>query len=469
MSDSIHVINRRDLLRLAALAGVAVPVLGACAMSGGGPGPVAAVGEVSATNPLGVLIDKPVEVVIFDGGFGDRYATEIHEPMLRKKHAGLQVKHVSTKEIAKTLRPRFAGGNPPDFVNNDGADNIDFGALVADGQLADLTPLLDAPTWGDPSKKVRDTLSPAALEIGMFDGKFVVLPYVNVMWGIWYSTALFEERGWQVPATWAEFLALCEEIKAAGLAPFTYAGKYPGYVFEPLLTMAAKIGGKDVLTNIDNLEDGAWRIEPVRQAAEAWAEIGAKYLLQGTVGFNHTESQGKQNAGEAAMLPCGTWLENEQKSVAPADFGYAVFPVPSLSASDRMPQATLHSVPSGAYCVPARAANPRGGMEYMRAMLSTEGASRFTGLVGSLTTVKGATGSDMPPGLRSASAALTAAGEDTVYWRFASWYREIDSEAGTATGALMSGRIDANAFTERIQRRADSIKKNASIKKFRRG
>jgi N-acetylglucosamine transport system substrate-binding protein len=462
-------LKRRDLLRAAALAGIAgSPVLTACAT----PDPVssepAAQGEISAANPLGVPRDKPVEIVIFDGGFGDEYATRIHEPLLTARHAGLQVKHVATKEISKTLQPRFAGGNPPEVVNNDGADEMDLGALSADGQMADLTPLLEAPAWDQPGKKVRDVLVPAAIERGTFGGKFYAVYYNLVTWGIWYSGPLFQRNGWQPPTTWEAFLALCEQIKKSGIAPFTYAGKHPEYVLEPLLTTAAKAGGLEVLKNIDNLADGAWLAEPVRQAAAAWQEIGAKYLLQGTEGINHTESQGKQNTGEVAMLPCGSWLENEQKNVAPADFGYAMFPVPPLSGSDKLPAPTVHASPLGAYFVSARSANPRAGMEYLRAMLSREGATRYTELVGTVTVVQDATGGKLTPGLRSVSEALKASGSTVVGWRFDSWYKELLAEGRAVTNELMSGRMNPDTFCRRMQRKADAIKKDPSVKKFQR-
>ena len=56
------------------------------------------------------------------------------------------------------LQPRFAGGDPPDMVNNSGAKLMDMGALVAGGPGGqDLTELFDAPSLDNPGKKVRDT------------------------------------------------------------------------------------------------------------------------------------------------------------------------------------------------------------------------------------------------------------------------------------------------------------------------
>ncbi len=45
---------------------------------------------------------------------------------------------------------------------------------------------------------------------------------------------------------------------------------------------------------------------------------------------------------------------------------------------------------------------------------------------------------------------------------FDGWYKELDTEARTATNELMFGRIKADAFVERIQKRADAIKKDDS-------
>ncbi|MFC7644279.1 extracellular solute-binding protein [Streptosporangium lutulentum] len=300
-------LSRRELLRSAVLAGIALPALSACASpvgGGGGASSAPAVGATSAANPLGFAENKPLEIWVFDGGFGDAYAKDIHEPLLKAKHPALEIKHNATKEVAKTLQPRFAGGNPPEFINNSGANAMDFGALVQDDQLTDLTLLYDAPSWDDPAVKVRDTIDPAAITFGSYDGKPYVLPYANTVWGIWYSQKLFTEEGWQVPKTWTDFIALCETIKKSGkTAPFTYAGKHPFYIYEAILTLAAKIGGKDVLKNIDNLEDGAWKAEPVKQAATAFAQLGADYLMQGTAASTTSRRSSRTTRARSPCCP----------------------------------------------------------------------------------------------------------------------------------------------------------------------
>lgn len=465
-------LSRRELLRSAVLI-PAAGALAACATPAGtAPSASApAAGVKSASNPLGIAEDKPFELVIFDGGLGDKYFTDIHQPVFAKNHAKVQIKHTATKEIAKTLQPRFAAGNPPEIVHNSGANAMDLGALAQDGQMFDLTPLLDAPSWDDPNVKVRDTISAAALEVGSFDGKFSVLPYTQGVYGIWYSRKVFEENGWQAdPKTWDEFVALCETIKKSGkMAPFTYAGKHPQYMYEPMLTHAAKIGGIEVLKNIDNLADGAWTQEAVIASATGWAEVGAKYLMQGTAGLDHVQTQTAQNKYKVAMLPCGVWLENEQKSSTPEGFDYAVFPLPDMTGSDAMPYGTVHAKPGENFFISAKSANPLGGAEFLRAMLAKEAASKFVQMVNVPSVVKGATdGLQLTPGLTSATKMLSAAGDNTTFYRFREWYLPMHDELAAATGQLMNGKLTVAQWSERMNKKAADLKSDSSVKKYSR-
>ncbi|SCG44710.1 N-acetylglucosamine/diacetylchitobiose ABC transporter substrate-binding protein [Micromonospora coxensis] len=468
-------LNRRTLLGRAAAAGLlatpAVSLLGACATSGSDEGASKAEeGTKSAANPLGVKDDAPLEVVIFNGGYGEKYATDVHEPLYKKAFPKAEIKHQSTQAVSTVLQPRFASGNPPEFVNNSGEKLIDFGSLVADGQLMDLTELWDAPSVDDPNKKVRDTVVPGTVEAGSFNGKPYVLYYVSTVFGIWYSGKLFRDNGWAPAKTWSEFTALLDKIKAKGITPYGYAGANAAYYqWNVILTHAAKIGGTDVLKNIDNLEDGAWQQDAVKQAAAAWAEIGAKYVDKSFEGLKHTDVQLRQNQYKLAFYPSGDWLEGEQKKDTPAGFEYQLMPVPSLSASDKLPATAVRATAGEGYFVSAKSKNPRGGLEYMRQMLSVAGAKGFTEVVKAPTVVTaGSEGFAFPPGVASSQAALKAAGQDVFNLYFDGWYKELDTEARTATNELMFGRIKADAFCERIQKRADAIKKDSSVAKFKR-
>src|SRR5690349_3979982 len=95
--------NRRDLVkRSAALGLVAVPsagLLSACASSGGGSSSDNSSTEPTATsadNPFGVDASKPLDVLIFKGGFGNDYAKRF-EGLYSKKYPNAKVSHNATQ------------------------------------------------------------------------------------------------------------------------------------------------------------------------------------------------------------------------------------------------------------------------------------------------------------------------------------------------------------------------------------
>jgi N-acetylglucosamine transport system substrate-binding protein len=473
-TDAPSAVTRRSLLGRAAVAGLlATPTAGllsACLGSSDDDKQDQAEGTKSTENPLGVKEDAPLEVVIFNGGLGTKYATDVHIPSYKAKFPKAEVKFSQTEEIATQLQPRFSSNTPPDMVNNAGSKLMDMGALVQAGQASDLTDLFDAPSLDIAGKKVKETLLPGAIEQGTFNGKPYVLNYAYTVYGLWYDGALFKSKGWTVPKTWAEFTALCDTIKAAGMTPFGYAGANAAYYqYLVLLTSAAKIGGTDVLKNIDNLEDGAWTNDAVKKAAEAWGAIGAKYSDKAFLGQKHTEVQLQQNQGKVAFYPSGSWLENEQAKDTPATFQYAVMPLPSVTGADKLPSTAIFAAAGEMYFAASKGKNPRGAQEYLRHMLSKEGAKKFTELTKVMTVVKGATdGLTISPGFTSGAALATAAGENAFSYRWADWYKKLDDECRSATNELMFSGGTADKFCERMQKAADAVKKDSSIQKFKR-
>jgi N-acetylglucosamine transport system substrate-binding protein len=428
-----------------------------------------------ADNPLGIDPQGDVEIWIFDGGFTDVYAVESHEPILQERWPDLTISHNKAADIGATLQQRFVAGDPPDFINNSGDGQMDISQLVTDGQLADLTPLLDAPSWDDPSKTVRETLVPGTVEVGSRDGGCYELNYVYTIYGLWYNQVLFDEHGWTAPRTWDDMMALCAEIKDAGIAPWTYQGlTAPYYMHWPMLLMAAKQGGLDVLKAIDNLEEGAWKDPSVLAAADAIYQLADNgYIMEGTEGMEYRDAQAAWVQGDAAIVPAGSWLENEESELIDArgdEFEIAYMGVPTLDESSAaLPYETLRAKPSTPYIVPEASAHKEAGMEYMRAMLSIKGAQDFTTLVTSLTSVLGAADGITieAPGLNTAREAFAAAGENVINWQYPLWYSSMEKgDEGTisaATFKLLRGQVNPEEWGDLCEDVAKTWREDDSI------
>ena len=117
-------------------------------------------------------------------------------------------------------------------------------------------------------------------------------------------------------------------------------------------------------------------------------EIADKgYLLEGTVGMNHTESQTEMMLGKAAFITNGTWTENEMQDAPREDgFEFAMAPIPTESADD------VHYVFDSCeqFSIPAAAKNPELAKEFLRFLYSDESVSAFAEASGALYATKSA-------------------------------------------------------------------------------
>lgn len=483
MTDQDHLplpgISRRTVIRSAAAGAAFLGAggLSACAAGGGGeetdPGTGSGEGggeEKTGDNPFGVDKSKPLDVVIFNGGYGDQYGAE-HVKMYNS-WAGAEVATMtSTVKIASTLQPRFAGGNPPDVIDNSGADQMPTAQLVSQNQIADLQPFLEAPTVDDPTVKVADVLLPGAVEKGSFDGTFRQMGYVFSMWGLWYSSTLFEDKGWQPAKDWNSFMDLCDQIKSSGLAPFVHTGVHTQYMATIIATMGAKHGGKEIVLKVDNLAPDAWANDSMLASAKSWSDFAkAGYIFKGSEGIDHTTSQTEWLLGNAAMIPVGSWVENEMQGKVPEDFNMVVTPTPSITASDALPFETINGGAGEPFIIAERGKNPAGGMEYLRQMISQAGAAKFAELTGSLAAVKGAGDAlkDPSTALQSVADAADAAGDNIISFNYAEWYSPLNDGQKDIVRQLMGGKINADQFCAQMQKLSDSVAADPKITKYKR-
>lgn len=418
-----------------------------------------------ALNPLGLEAGTSVEGVFFEGGFGRSYIDNAAD-IFRALHPENEMTVEGIQRVQEVLQPRFIGGNPPDVIDNSGAGNIPFDALVADDQLADLAPLMQAPALDSPGLTFAESLFPGSQDTGVFDGRQLVLNIAFTVSGVWHSQTLFEEKGWEYPQTWDGMLGVCETIKTDGTSPWTYQGRFPQYmVFGVFMPLVYKVGGIETIKSLDNLEDGAWTSAPVLQAATMIHQLAAnEYIMPGTEGLTHTESQAEWLQGNAVFIPCGTWLENEMRQLTPEGFNMVIKPVPGPTADNYN---AILAWPGEGYIVPKNAANVIGGMEFMRCMLSKANAQFFAREISAIMPVFGGSeGIELSSALQSALDAAETAGEELFNYRWKDWYTPLSDGTRDNMGELLTNRITPEQFVENLQIIADTVKADDDIPKY---
>ena len=458
-------LTRRTVLRRTAAAGLlATPagaLLTACAGSDSSPDKNTDAGTKSADNPFGVKDGTTVKVVVFDGGLGTDYAKKDVE-IFKAKHPNVTVNQSATQKIKTQEQPKMAT-SPSDLVNNSGADNMDTSTLINENAILPLDDLLDAPTW-DGTGKIRDILLPGTINDGTFQKKFYTLKYAYTVWGMWYDAALFEKNSWTAPKTWADFFTLAPKIKAAGIAPFVYDGVHGYYPRWHVMATVWNAAGKQAVVDIDNLKPDAWKAAGILEGLQNIEKmVKDQLILPGSSALNHTQSQQAHLDGKAAFIQLGTWYKNEMAKTLPPTFKLTLSNYWDV-ASPKAPGAVFAGAGED-WVIPAKAANPAGAKEYLRAMLSTEGAGAFAELTKSLASVKGSGDKVADSALASANSLMKGAPADLISFRYPDFYADYDKESQNICEDLMAGRVDAAGFITKMQTVADKISKDSNVKK----
>ncbi|MCU1560410.1 MAG: ngcE [Mycetocola sp.] len=457
--------DRRNVLRGAVAAAILIPLgssLASCAT--GGPTAPAPGGAVSAKNPFGVAADSTVDSVIFDGGYGVDYV-EYAAKILEKNHDGVTAKVASSTQISQELQPRFVGGNPPDLIDNSGAGLIGMNTIL--DQLEDLTDVIDADNLeGD---TIRDTLYGGVLAPGTFDGKLAAINYVLTVYGVWYSSSLFEENGWTPPTTWAEAVDLGAKAKAAGKYLFVFGKEAATYYQTLAIDSAIKEGGDEVRLALENLKEGCWSLPAVQSVFEAMHEIiAAGYMKPGGSGTQFTAAQAQWSDGQEALLyPSGSWIENEMKKNTAEGFDMKGFPAMVVSADSAMPVEALHSTAGEAFIVPSQGKNVAGGKELLRTMLSKDAATNFAKEKLAPTIVKGLVPADGfgSTALVSQTDMLDAAGENIFTHLFVDTYG-TNADQLVVWNTFLEGKSDVAALTSALQAITDKVREDDSVNKI---
>jgi N-acetylglucosamine transport system substrate-binding protein len=464
--------TRRDFIKRGAALGLSAPAIAAAMAALGGSSAFAQGTPTAAgtANPLGVDPNAPLDVVIFKGGYGDDYAINVNDNLYKKLYPNAQITYAGIIRLGEQLQPRFVSGNPPDIIDNSGAGNLDTAALVAEGQLADLADLMAAAAYDTEGKTFAETLVPGTQTTGVYDGKQLVLNWALSAYAMWYSASFMQSHGYEYPKTWNDMMALCEEIKGSGVAPWESTGVYPQYMKNFVFDQMLYKHDPQAAINIDNLEADAWKQPAVKDVLDALYMLADKgYMAPGWEGLTHTESQGEWLQGKSVFLPCGTWLENEMKGLVPDGFDMTIAPTPSLDG-DKMPFEAIMAGAGEGFIVPAKGKNVQGGKEWLRLLFSVAGGRFFSENTKSLSVVIGSgEGLDLGTAFASTQAALAAAGTNTFpSSSYSGWYKDLQDEASSQMGALLQKQISIDDFISSVQDMADQVKDDDSVPKYTR-
>ncbi len=404
-----------------------------------------------------------LNVALFKGGYGiDFFETAASE--YEAAHPGKRIKVWGNPRVWEQLRPLFVAGTPPDLSWP--GWGMDYWPLVYEKKVIPLDEYLDgAPYEG--SGTWRETFEPSLLALGQHEGKQYMLPYFFSISGWWYDKVLFAKHGWEPPKTWSELLTLCAKIKAAGIAPITYQGKYPYYAIGGFLVpWAVSHGGMQVFDDCQNLVPGAWSSPSMLEAARRVKQLmDLGYFQKGANGMSHTEAQMEFVTGRAAMIPCGTWLHSEMREQLPNEkFEMTFFLPPVLDGGKGDPTAVAIGIEP--WVIPTDGKNRELAVDFYKYLTTPKKARQFVEEKGTLMAVKGSDEAKMPPYLEAPAAAFRAA-KVTYSSEYAQWYPALGKASQDAMSALMTGEATPEQFVKRLEDAAEQARRDPNLVKHK--
>ncbi|QHW35034.1 extracellular solute-binding protein [Paenibacillus rhizovicinus] len=408
-------------------------------------------GGTNATTPDTPKLTGDFEVQYFVGGYGDKWWTKVIADF-QAANPDLHVKALGGPKINEQNKPRWIGGNPPDFVYIDGPELNDR-QMVEDGQLEDLTDWIKDAKNVD-GDKILDML---AQQPQQFDGKIYNIPLVLNSWGIFWNKALFKEKGWQEPQDFQQFLDVSDKIKAAGTTPFIHTGKYPYYINGAFLypaIVSANNGDYTVLQDMAANKVEAFESDAVKTALGKIVTLRDKgFIDKASIQINHTDSQMLFLQNKDAFIPNGLWLPNEMSKDIPQGFDFGFIPSITQDAGQKI----VANTSTATVAIAKNAKNKDAAHAFLQFVFSKAQASQWAELSGAPSNIKGdISASNAPSFVKDAAKYLTD--PNTIVIPTITFNADVDKAMQDATDALTIGKIDPAGWVKRV---TDVVKKVA--------
>lgn len=357
--------QRRRLV--ASVAGVALGAFALTACSGGSDAP-----EGEAPTEISALI-TPEQ----DAGFAQFY-----EGFTEETGFEFDPTTVEVNSLVEQLRIEVNSGTAADVIRVSlGRLTVGVLPLAEEEALLDLS---DQP-WAD---SVPDTFR-GLLSTG---DQIWAYPTSGQSILMFFNKAVFEEVGVEPPTTWREFLAVCDDLKKAGVIPVSQGLGTPAMVqFIPYMLAATLVSSQN--DEIDAqmqagdtsfVEDEGWN-----QVFDKYTELIDKgYITPDAIGVTLDAAMQQTASGQAAMIP----LVSSNASALISYFedgedGVGVFALPATNDADD----TFVPLSPELLAISATAENPEGARAFLEYLSDVDRAAEYANATKTLPILAGTT------------------------------------------------------------------------------
>lgn len=247
---------------------------------------------------------------------------EMVEEAFNATHDNIHLTISSPNDAMTILKTRFIREDYPDIIGIGG--DINYSYFVDAEILADVS---DYPGLASINPGYLEIAE--SLELVPTEGTYAV-PYVANAAGILYNREMFLQHGWEIPQTWEELLALCEQIKAEGILPFYFGFKDTWTCLAPWNSMAVELAPANT-AKLVNQGQTTFAVE-YRELAEKYLQL-LPYGPDDPFAYGYNDACTAFARGESAMYPIGSYAAPQILSVNP-DLVLDSFVMPACSSAE---------------------------------------------------------------------------------------------------------------------------------------
>lgn len=292
-------------------------------------------------------------------------AVEIFEQLeeeFNRTHDKIHLTIESPNDAMTILKTRLIREDYPDIIGIGG--EINYSYFVQSDILADVS---DYPGLASIKPAYVEILE--GLEFVPTEGTFGV-PYVANAAGVLYNREMFKEHGWEIPVTWDELIALCEEIKGAGIQPLYFGFKDTWTCLAPWNALAVDLAPADVCRQVNRGETNFTK--EYREIAVKTLKL-LQYGQEGPFAYGYNDACTAFANGEAAMFTIGSYAVPQIKSVNP-DMDIDSFVMPGNDVAE---ENILNSGVDLQFCVMKECENKEAAYEVLDFLLAHDSVQMY--------------------------------------------------------------------------------------------
>lgn len=225
-----------------------------------------------------------------------------------------------------------------------------------------------SPLDGSVLKALHDNkFASVTIDSTRIDGEVYGFPLYYYGWGLVYRKSLFARLGLRPPATWTEFLAVCKQLKAAGVTPLAVGAQngWPAAGWFDYLNL--RINGLDFHRRLLH-GDEHFTDAKVRKVFDVWGDLLRNgYFLDETMEMEWDRVLPYMYRDQVGMTLIGSFVAAKFPATIAADMGFFAFPryAPDMPAYEDAPLDVL--------ILPARGENRHARNRFL-AFLAESGA-----------------------------------------------------------------------------------------------